>query len=477
MVWSVAVVNPDTDPNQRDAGPVSLTRPRQSIRKRVALLSAAYACVVLMQRSTEGTSLSLFLDQLGAKQLPFTFLAVSLIDIPLAFAYMALARRFDRRWLLVALGVTLAAAMVMARVVGSFDPATGFFAAYLASTSLGTFLVIHWGVLLLDAFTVEESRRAFPLVYAGGHVGSFGAGASMQLAGPWSSWDLLVAVPAIALLGVVLLMTALGRQREGMALRDPMPRGAAAAPSAWNKLGLLSHSPLLRILAASTAVMMLLRLCLRFLYGHELEGAFPSPEALTRFLGLYTMIASALGLSLQLLATPRLLRRFGVGKVNLAYAGAMLLSVLGLASAPGWLAATFARFTDLELKGAIKTPLSTMFYDAFGRDERADARAVILGVVSPLASIASSLALVAFSQLQASVGVLAQIALAGALLYVVLSMLQARTYQKSLEDELVRWARLATAGATIEQALESARRCDDPRIADMAREIRRRRPK
>ncbi len=476
MVWSVAVVNPDTDPNQNDAGPVSLTRPSEPIRERVALLTAAYACVVLMQRSAEGTSLSLFLDQLGAKQLPLTFLAVSLVDIPLAFAYMALARRFDRRWLLAALGAALVTAMVVARIAGSFDPTVGFFAAYLASSSLGTFLVIHWGVLLLDTFTVEESRRAFPLVYAGGHVGSFAAGASMQLAGPWTAWDLLIAVPGFALLGVVVLMTALGKQREGMALRERIPRpGAAAAPSAYKNLGLLSRSPLLRIIAASTAIMMLLRLCLRFLYGHELQAAFASPESLTRFLGMYTMVASAVGLSVQLLATPRLLQLFGVGKVNVAYAGAMLLSFVGLLGTPGLLAATVARFTDLELKGAIKTPMSTMFYDALGRDERADARAVILGIVSPLSSIGSSLALVAFSQLQTSSTFLAQFAVAGAVLYVVLSMLQARAYRRSLEEELLRWARGPSTETTIEQALEAARQCADPRVADMAREIRRHR--
>lgn len=460
-------------------GPMSLTRPREPIRRRVVLLAVAYAFLVLLHRSAEATSLSLFLDHLGAKSLPLTYLVVSLVDVPLAFGYMHLARRANRRWMTAGLGAALVLLLAGARLLGLAEPGWGLFAAYLAATSLGTFLVIHWGVLLLDAFSVDESRRAFPLVYAGGHVGSFAAGAAMQLAGTWRALDLLVAIPAASLVGLTLLMIVLGREREGLAVRQertPRP-GAAAGPSAMRNLGLLAASPLIRIIAASTALMVLLRLCLRFLYGHELESAFTGPESLTRFIGAYTMIASALGLSLQLFATPRLLRVMGVGKLNLAYAAAVFASLLGLAAAPGVVAATAARFTDLELKGAIKTPLSAMFYDALGFDQRADARAIVLGIVSPLASMGSSLALLVFTRVHAPVTLLAWASLGLALIYLLLSALQAGAYRRSLEDELVRWARELSgeSGVGVDRAIELARRCDDPRIADMAREVRRRR--
>lgn len=200
--------------SDHDAGPMSLTRPREPIRGRVAVLAVAYALLVLLQRSAEATSLSLFLDHLGAKRLPETFVAVSLIDVPLAFAYMYLARHLNRRWFLVGLGGALVGALAGARLLSILDPGWGLFVAYLGAATLGTFLVIHWGVLLLDAFTIDESRRAFPLVYAGGHVGSFLAGAAMQLAGTWRVQDLLVAIPGVSLAGLAVTMVLLGRQTE-----------------------------------------------------------------------------------------------------------------------------------------------------------------------------------------------------------------------------------------------------------------------
>ena len=463
----------------QEAGPRSLTRKREPIRARVAVLAVAYACLILLQRSAEATSLSLFLDHLGAKRLPLMFLAASLIDVPLAFAYMPWARRVNRRWGLVGLGAALVGVLVASRLLVGIAPGPAYFLAYLGATALGTFLVIHWGVLLLDAFTVAESRRAFPLVYAAGSAGSFLAGAAMQLAGAWHAFDLLVAIPATSLIGVAAAMLMLGRQSEGQSVRQERTQraGVAAGVVAWGSVGLLAASPLLRIMAGATALMVLLRLCLRIVYGHELETAFSTPDGLTRFVGAYTMVASGIGLAIQLLVTPRWLRWLGVGKLNFAYAGVVFVALLGLVGLPGLFAATLARFTDLELKGAIKTPISAMFYDAIDPEHRADARAIVLGIVSPVASVGSSLVLLVYTHAQVSVSVLAWGAAAVGAVYVMLSAVQSSSYRTALENQLVRWARDATGdgSVTIEDALEKARGCEDARIVDMAREIRRRR--
>jgi len=118
-----------------------------------------------------------------------------------------------------------------------------------------------------------------------------------------------------------------------------------------------------------------------------------------------------------------------------------------------------------------------MFYDAIDPEHRADARAIVLGIVSPLASVGSSLLLLGYTHAQVSVSVLAWGAAAVGAVYVVLSAVQSHTYRTALENQLVRWARDATEdeSVTIDEALDKARGCNDARIVDMAREIRRRR--
>jgi len=223
--------------------------------------------------------------------------------------------------------------------------------------------------------------------------------------------------------------------------------------------------------------MVLMRLALRYSYGAGFEQAFPETDDLTRFIGTYTTYAAIGGIALQVIITPRLLRWLGVGLLNAVYswivAGALALS----AAVPGLPAAVVARMTDLDLKSALKTPLSPMFYEALGEKDRKDGRAIILGIVSPLASLVSSLMLIVLTTAGISA---AWIAGAGALVgvgFIVASHVQGRAYRASLEALLVDWHREHGAGAdpTLDEAIEAALASGDRRIGDMAREIRRRR--
>ena len=443
----------------------------------MVLLGLIYALLVLMLRTAEAASLSLFLEHMGFERLPWTFLAISLVDLPLAFLFLRLSRTLPNRVLLSALAVLLVACLAGARLLAGFHLGAGLFCAYMSAIVLNTFIVIQWGVVLLDFFTVEESRRAFPLIYAGAHLGGFLAGLLLRhLAAPLGADNLLVMVPGGAAVLASVLVALSGRLREGRGWRQgERARSPLPGLAALRKIRLLGTSPLLRAIAAATAVMVLLRLGLRYCYGAGFEEAFPASDDMTRFIGTYTIIASVAGIGMQVLVTPRLLAYLGVGTANVLYSAAVGATFLGLAVLPGLPAAIAGRATDLDLKGAIKTPLSAMFYEALGEKGRADARALVLGVVSPLASLASSLVLVAV----AAGGVPpAWIAAAGCVLstaFIVLSILQGRAYRRALTSRILEWHREQTgdADATLEQAVRAGLRSSDRRVGDMAREVKR----
>jgi len=451
--------------------------PPESIVSRVVLLGLVYSLLVLMLRSAEAASLSLFLEHMGFEKLPYTFLAISLVDIPLAFLYLRLARALPNRGLLSTLAVLLVACLGAARLLAGVHQSAGLFCAYMSSIALNTFIVIQWGVVLLDFFTVEESRRAFPLIYAGAHVGGFAAGLLLRhLAVPLGTANLLVVVPAGAALLACLLAGLSGRLREGRGWRQgERPGPPSRGLEAFGKIRLLGSSPLLRAIAAATAVMVLLRLALRTCYGAGFEEAFPDSDDMTRFIGTYTIIASVAGIGLQVLLTPRLLTRLGVGIANVAYAGVVGATFLGLAVLPGLPSAIAGRAADLDLKNAIKTPLSAMFYEGLGEDERADARALILGVVSPLASLVSSLLLVAVTAGGIPPSWMAAAGCALSAVFIVLSHLQGSAYRRALALRILQWHRQRTGdgNASLEDALHAALRSDDRRISDMAREVSR----
>jgi len=441
------------------------------------LLALTYSLLVLMLRSAEAASLSLFLEHMGFEKLPYMFLAISLVDLPLAFLYLRLSRAVPNRVLLSALAVLLIACLGAARMLAGVHMGAGLFCAYMSAIVLNTFIVIQWGVVLLDFFTVEESRRAFPLIYTGAHLGGFAAGLLLRhLAIPLGTENLLLVVPGGAAVIAAVLTILSGRLsegrgwRQGESTRSPLP-GLAA----FGKIRLLGASPLLRAIAAATAVMVLLRLAMRYCYGAGFEEAFPASDDMTRFIGTYTIIASIAGIGMQVLVTPRLIAHLGVGAANVAYAVAVGATLLGLAIFPGLPSSIAGRCTDLDLKSAIKTPLSAMFYEALGEKHRADARALILGVISPLASLASSLVLVAVTVGGISPAWIAAAGCALSAAFVVLSHLQGRAYRRALASRILEWHRRRTGDddASLESAVHAGLRAPDRRICDMAREVKR----
>jgi hypothetical protein len=287
----------------------------------------------------------------------------------------------------------------------------------------------------------------------------------------------MVAVPAGACALLAVLLWLVGRMREGVTVREgeaPQPALALGA-TAWRSLGMLRGSRLLQATAAATALMVLLRLALRWLYGTSFEQSCSSTDALTRFLGGYTMVASVFGVMLQVVATPHLLRKLGVARLNVAYGLALLGAFGWLAAAPSAMGGAAGRFTDTALKAAIKTPLSAIFYDALGVHERADARAVVLGIVSPVTSVVGSAALIWIAARPGWTEAAAWACVGASVGYVLLSAGQGRAYQRALRERLIRWARERASGPepTVQEAISEALQSGDGRMADIAREVRR----
>lgn len=451
------------------------------IAGRVLTLAALQASLVVMLRTAEGGALSLFLGHLGADQLPYTFLSISLIDVPLTLIYVQVARRLPTRGLLIGLAVVLVAALFGARAVAEVHRGAGLFIAYVAATSLNTFIVIQWGAVLLEFFTVDESLRAFPLIYTGSHAGGLLAGLALRHLPGWvGTEDLLLLVPAAACGGALILAVLVERLTEGRAWRQggEVTPARAQGLTGLRHFGLLRRSPLLRAIAAATAVMVCLRLALRFSYGAGFEAAFDDTDELTQFIGTYTIVASLGSIALQVLVVPALLRRLGAGLLNVVYAYLVGAALLFAGVFGGLPAAVFGRLTDLELKGALKTPVSPMFYEAMGKGRRKISRALILGIISPVTSLLSSVVLVAVTELSVSLVWIVSVGAALAVAYVVLAHLQARAYHRALEEQVVGWHRHSGGGAEgdgLEAALEAARGSDEQRVVDLEREVSRRR--
>jgi len=299
-------------------------------------------------------------------------------------------------------------------------------AAYVAHEIASTVVTVHWGVYLLAYLSGPAAVRAVPVVYAASRGGAAVAGLALApltaLGGPAAGLGL--ALVAFALAAVLARRT----RRPERASPDSIPPTAAKTErgSAWRLLG---RSPLLRAIALCTGAMILARVLLRFQQQTLLETH--GEQALVRLLALYTVAANVVGIVLQIGVVGRLLARLGLVRTNLLYALATVVAQLVMASLASVPAALVARFVDGELKEALKTPLSSLFYEAFPRSERAPARTAVLSGISPATQLLAAVVLVALGSAApgwAATGAGAAVCV----VFVAVTVLQNRRYEAAI---------------------------------------------
>jgi len=178
--------------------------------------------------------------------------------------------------------------------------------------------------------------------------------------------------------------------------------------------------------------MVVARFALRFQQQALLEGY--AEVVLAGVLGVYTFGGNVLGLVLQVLVTGRLLSKLGLTRTNLVYPLAIAVGQAAILVGGGLGAALVARFADTELKHAVKTPVSPLFYEVFDEQDRGGARALVLGVVSPVTQVLTSVALTALVAL-AHDQAMAWLGGVGAVSFLAATMLTNRRYERAIRRD------------------------------------------
>ena len=389
--------------------------------------------MVLISAATklgDGVVQTLFLERVGAQYLPALFALNAAVDVVGAGLYLRLARgRPHGTFFVVLLGGTAATTIGLWVLLAWAHPAA-FVAAYVVHGVTTMIVTLHWGTFLLDFFDQSRAGRVFPIVYSGARVGGIAGGMALAVLAGLGAENLLVGVAALQVVAAVAARVLSRRVPE---VRAAHAAGGGALAEVREGLSLARVSPLLRAIAAGAVAMVLVRMALRYLSGDALSSQMEEAQ-LARFLGQYTAIANAAGFVFQVLVMPRLIVRIGVAGANLAYAILCVAAVGGMVVSHGIWTAAAARLVDAELKDAVKTPLSALFYGGLPPPDRARGRAFVLGLAVPVGSILGGLALQSLTDLSART--VAWVGLAFGLVFVAATAIQNRGYRTALQRRL-----------------------------------------
>jgi len=428
----------------------------------VAIIGVSYAAATTLGDDVAQT---LFVTRVGARSMPIVFLFKGLLDVVAAALYLPITRgRSPARVWRVAVAIYIATVLAGWLLTANGTSLSAYL-LFIGHECAWTILTIHWGVFILDIFDASQARRLFPLMFTAARVGGIFAGVLLRaFAAPLGVTNLLFGAagfaglaglfsyfghgaPGRAPMAAGLPSTSMSFSAEGPHQTEADDESAAAdaraaveeTESSWHSWWRAARSPLVRIIAWSTAAMVLVRYGLYMVAIDEVSRSFANDkEMVAEFLGLFGAVANTVSILLGIFVVPKIVARLGVGFANLAYAATTVISYAALLFAPSLGTAAFARFTRVQFKDALKTPLSTLFYGAEPPHRRAPARAFIFGVAIPAATIIAAAAFELGGHGGKNLRLVAMLGAAVSVFFLFTCAVQNRRWRRRL-IELLRW--------------------------------------
>jgi ATP:ADP antiporter, AAA family len=248
------------------------------------------------------------------------------------------------------------------------------------------FITMLFWALMADRFSLEQSKRFFPLIAVGGTSGA--------IFGPWLATMLAqsLGTPALLLVSAGFLVLALGAA-WAVARTQPHRSGAAdslhpdAAPvvseqtiiggSAWEGLRAVLRS---RYLIGIAGYALILAVIATFIYFTRLQMVAALGEDVdlrTAWFARIDLLTQAATLLLQALVTGRLMRRLGVPLTLALLPMTVALGFIGLALVASLAALIAFEASFRAVQRAVMRPARETLYTVVSREEKYKAKAFI----------------------------------------------------------------------------------------------------
>lgn len=317
----------------------------------------------------------------GVKALPWLFTATFVTLIVAQPLYGALVARLSRArfipivyhffvanlalfWLLLTLNIET---VVVARVFFVWVSVFNLFA-----------VAVFWS-FMADLFTSEQGKRLFGFIGAGGTAGALlGPAITIGLSVPLGPTNLLIA--AIVLLELAVFC-AHRLERTANARQGPRADERRVGGSAFAALPELIRSPYLLGVGIWVSLLSFGATILYFAQANIVAATVQGAGAQTRIFASIDLAVGLLTLATQVLATGRLLKRFGTGLAAGALPAVYIAGFAALALAPTLIVVVVVQVAQRWMNFAIANPARQVFFTVVAREEKYKAKNLIDVVV------------------------------------------------------------------------------------------------
>ena len=343
-----------------------------------------------------GTADALFFKRYGIEYLPVMFVLVSILLSVISVLYAAFvdalpSERFFKIIFIVMILLLIGNwAMITLGISVLVYPA--YFLLYEVASEL---FLVHSALYLGQNLVQTQSKRLMPIILAGSQVGVMLGGlllASMSVSLGVQNMLLVWS----GLLTLTLLLIVLWHSRKGVspyfrAGRKERSRLRQSISQVTQGLRFLQSSSLLKMSSFALFFMVISTYILCYTLNRIYSATFESEEALSAFFGLLTAATSGIALLLQVFVSNRVIRRFGVKKINLVYPFTSFLVYIGLLFSFTLPLALIGSLNKDAIMPSFRRPVRNIFMEALPMQMQGRARAMSIVVVLPLALASAGL--------------------------------------------------------------------------------------
>ncbi len=409
---------------------------------------------------------ALFLSALPARQLPWAYLGIAVVALPLTLSRPAFLRRLSSRhelsaWLVFSAAVTLG--FWLALPLGGSGL---LYALYAWSGVLATIVVVRFWTVLGQLLTVTQAKRLFAVIGSGSVLGAIvGSATARVLAELLPARHLVVAAAAVFLIAsmgprlLTPLTTAVSARPDGV---RPTVDLAQLGRQIWAR-------PYLRHVAVLILVSTVTFTVVDFVFKLTVSRYVPAAELDEMFSSVYLTL-NLLSLGVQVVLVSWLVRKVGVSIAVAVVPALLVMAALGFAVGGGLVLALVLKGVDGSLRHSLYRTGTELLFVPVAIESRGRIKAVIdvLGQRGGQAIASLAILVVLSATTRAAVFGVAACLLAG--LWLVLAWrLQGRyldVFRETLSDEITA-AKIefpALDLASLETLLSTLNDVDDRRV-------------
>jgi AAA family ATP:ADP antiporter len=325
---------------------LSLLGIRPGERLRAGLMFAYFFLIITSYYVIKPVRNSLFIERLGADNLPYVYIATALFVGVIISFYSRFADRISRHRLVLGTFALLASNLLIFWWVLRSGTLLTSGAFYIWAKLYPLLLVSQFFLVANEMFTTPQAKRLFGFIGAGGILGGItGSTIAGAFATAVGSAQLLLV--SVGLLGLsAALLVAIDRVTEPVRPR-PAVSTEPSAKGAWH---LLAESTHLRTIAYILGLTIVVSTIVDWQFNKAIELFVVGEDAKTAFFGRFFAILNVVSIGIQLFLTSFVLRVFGLGLALLLLPLGLITGSIGILLHPGLWSAAFAKGAEGSLR-------------------------------------------------------------------------------------------------------------------------------